>query len=103
METAPLEALRRAGFGGLYYEKLGDAHCFQVNGVELREMRLVGWKQAGGDWPTVLVVYKGPFEKVIDEDGVTYRRGAPVAAWRQAERLRQGPAAGQFTFLAANR
>jgi catechol 2,3-dioxygenase-like lactoylglutathione lyase family enzyme len=100
VETEPLETLRRAGFGGLFYEKLGDIHCFSVNGVELREMRLLGWKAAGGEWPSVLVVYKGPFDRVCDDDGTEYPRGETVAvAWRQAERLRLGPAADQFTFL----
>jgi catechol 2,3-dioxygenase-like lactoylglutathione lyase family enzyme len=102
VETEPLELLRRAGFGGLFFEKLGDIHCFQVNGVELREMRLMGWKPAGGVWPTALVVYKGPFEAVTDDDGLVYRRGEPVkVGWRQAEQLRLGPAADQFTFLAS--
>src|SRR5262249_43933194 len=45
LETEALEMLRAAGFTGLFFEKLGDIHCFQVNGVELREMRLLGWKQ----------------------------------------------------------
>src|SRR5262249_51541085 len=40
VQTEPLDALRRAGFEGLHYEKLGDIHCFRVNGVELRELRL---------------------------------------------------------------
>lgn len=101
VETVPLKLLQRTGFGGLFYEKLGDIHCFQVNGVELREMRLLGWKVAGGaDWPTVTVIYKGPFEQVCDEEGTVYRRGEEVTlAWRRAERLRNGPAAEQFTFL----
>jgi catechol 2,3-dioxygenase-like lactoylglutathione lyase family enzyme len=102
VETEPLEALRRAGFGGLFYEKLGDIHCFQVNGVELREMRIVGWKSSGDSRATVAVVYKGPFEQVTDEDGTVYRRGEQVVVGRpQAERLRLGPAADQFTFLAS--
>jgi catechol 2,3-dioxygenase-like lactoylglutathione lyase family enzyme len=100
VETEPLDALQRSGFVGLYYEKLGDIHCFQVNGVELREMRLVGWKAAGAAWPRVDVVYKGPFEQVTDEDGTVYPRAECVAVgWSQAERLRLGPAADQFTFL----
>jgi catechol 2,3-dioxygenase-like lactoylglutathione lyase family enzyme len=100
VETEPLESLRRAGFGGLFYEKLGDIHCFQVNGVELRELRVVGWKPAGAPCTTVAVVYKGPFEQVTDEDGTIFRRGEQIAVgWAQAERLRQGPAADQFTFL----
>jgi hypothetical protein len=101
VQTEPLAALLRAGFSGLFYEKLGDIHCFSVNEVELREMRLIGWKVAQDEGPSVLVVYKGPFERVRDEDGVEYPRGEAVAVeLRQAERLRLGPAADQFTFLA---
>jgi hypothetical protein len=51
-------------------------------------------------WPTVEVVYKGPFEQVTDEDGALFRRGEwVVIGWAQAERLCGGPAADQFTFL----
>jgi catechol 2,3-dioxygenase-like lactoylglutathione lyase family enzyme len=102
MDREALDALRRAGFGGLYFEKLGDIHCFQVNGVELREMRLIGWKPAGADWPSLEVVYKGPFDQVTDEHGTVFRRGAMVTVgWAQAEGLRFGPAAEQFTFLSS--
>src|SRR5262245_45098593 len=102
VETEPLGALLRAGFGGLFYEKLGDIHCFSVNGVELRELRLHGWKPnaAATDGP-VAIVYKGPFEQVSCECGAVFRRGekvsvsALVANW-----LRAGPAADQFAFLA---
>ena len=63
-------------------------------------MRLVGWKSAGGDWPTVDVLYKGPLRQVTDEDGTVFRRGERVSlTWAQAERLRLGPAMEQFTFL----
>jgi catechol 2,3-dioxygenase-like lactoylglutathione lyase family enzyme len=99
-ETEPLDALKRAGFAGLFYEKLGDVHCFSVQGVELREMRLVGWKPAAR-CERVAVVYKGPFEQVKDEDGNIYRRGEAVVVTRgRAENLRRGPAADQFIWLA---
>jgi catechol 2,3-dioxygenase-like lactoylglutathione lyase family enzyme len=99
VETEPLGALLRAGFGGLFYEKLGDVHCFTVNGVELRELRLQGWK-AGAEAAACGVMYKGPFEQVACECGMVFRRGervdvsALVAGW-----LRAGPAADQFAFL----
>jgi hypothetical protein len=68
----------------------------------MREVQVVGWKPAGASWPTVEVVYKGPFEQVTDDDGTVYRRGEPVVIpWAQAERLRLGPATAQFTFLAS--
>jgi hypothetical protein len=63
-------------------------------------MRLVGWKAASASGPPVAVVYKGPFAQVADEDGTVYRRGEPVSVnRRQAEWLRRGPAADQFTLL----
>ncbi len=101
VETEPLGALLRAGFGGLFYEKLGDIHCFSVNGVELRELRLHGWKPGpAAGTGACTVVYKGPFEQVSCECGGVFRRGekaivsALVAGW-----LRAGPAADQFAFL----
>jgi catechol 2,3-dioxygenase-like lactoylglutathione lyase family enzyme len=98
-ETEPLEVLRRAGFGGLFYEKLGDIHCFSVNGVELRELRLQGWKPAAAAGSRS-VMYKGPFEEVADEGGITFRRGERVTVPAAvAERLRAGPAADQLAFL----
>lgn len=98
VETEPLEALCRAGFGGLFYEKLGDIHCFTVNGVELRELRLHGWKPGESD-ELIAVVYKGPFEQVSDESGTLYRRGESRSVpSRVADLLRAGPAADQFAF-----
>jgi hypothetical protein len=99
VETEPLEALKQAGFTGLYYDRLGDVHCFGVGGVELRELRLSGRKPAAGG-AACDVLYKGPFEEVADEDGAVFRRGQRVGVTaEQAERLRRGPAAEQFAFL----
>ena len=101
VETEPLGLLLRAGFGGLFYEKLGDIHCFSVNGVELRELRLHGWRGGESAPGSCGVMYKGPFEQVSCECGMVFRRGekvvvsAMVAGW-----LRSGPAAEMFAFLA---
>jgi catechol 2,3-dioxygenase-like lactoylglutathione lyase family enzyme len=96
-------ALSRAGFSGVFFEKLGDIHCFRVNGVELRETQLSAWRPAEADSsPTQFVLYKGPFERITDEDGAVYPRGERVAVIaRVAERLKHGPAGGQFVFLPA--
>jgi hypothetical protein len=101
VETEPLTTLERAGFVGLFYDKLGDIHCFQVNGVELREMRVAGFKPlAVADTWACPVMYKGPFEEVVGEDGTVFRRGVRVLVKaEQAERLRLGPAAEQFAYL----
>jgi catechol 2,3-dioxygenase-like lactoylglutathione lyase family enzyme len=98
VETEPLAALARAGFGGLFYGKLGDIHCFNVGGVELRELRLHGWKPVAAE--PCAVVYKGPLETVSCECGTEFRRGevARVSA-AVAGALRAGPAAEQFAFL----
>lgn len=101
VETEALEALQTAGFCGLFYDKLGDIHCFNVGGVELREMRLVGVKPPPpeGAWACP-VLYKGPFAEVVDEAGTVFRRGVRILVRvDQAERLRHGPAAEQFAFL----
>jgi SAM-dependent methyltransferase len=97
-------ALARAGFAGAFFEKLGDIHCFRVNGVELRETRLNAWRPTEADsGATRDVLYKGPFERVSDEDGTVYPRGERVAVVaRAAERLRHGPAAEQFLFFPAD-
>jgi catechol 2,3-dioxygenase-like lactoylglutathione lyase family enzyme len=100
VETEPLAALEQAGFAGLCFEKLGDIHCFQVGGVELREMRLAGWKQAEEQGESCQVVYKGPFAEVTDADGLVLRRGERTTVSRaRAERLRQGPGGEQFAIL----
>jgi len=96
-------AVAQAGFAGAFFEKLGEIHCFRVNGVELRETRLNAWRPTeAGSAATSDVLYKGPFERVTDEDGTVYPRGERVAVTARAVgRLRHGPAAGQFLFLPA--
>jgi catechol 2,3-dioxygenase-like lactoylglutathione lyase family enzyme len=99
VETEPLEMLGKAGFGGMFYEKLGDIHCFNVNGVELRELRLHGWKPTIAASASVAVVYKGPFEQVRSECGTVFRRGETVVVSAAvASHLRAGPVADQFAF-----
>jgi catechol 2,3-dioxygenase-like lactoylglutathione lyase family enzyme len=104
VETEPLGLLLRAGFGGLFYEKLGDVHCFRVNGVELRELRMQAWKPGdAAPMGQCAVMYKGPFEQVSCECGAVFRRGEKalvstmVASW-----LKAGPAADQFAFPTAS-
>jgi SAM-dependent methyltransferase len=96
-------AVALAGFAGAFFEKLGDIHCFRVNGVELRETRLSAWQPAESASASIReVLYRGPFERVTDEDGTVYPRGERVAVTaRAAEQLRHGPASGQFLFFPA--
>lgn len=97
--TVALEELTAAGFVGLFYERLGDIHCFHVGGVELREMRLTGLKPyADTNQADHAVLYRGPLAQVISEDGHVFPRGVRVnvdsATWQQ---LRLPPFDEQFT------
>lgn len=99
VETEPLGMMAEAGFTNLVFDKLGDIHCFSVNGVELRELRLHGWKPAAAAGVTA-VVYKGPFAEVEGEAGTVFPRGVAVRVTPAvAAGLKAGPAAEQFAFL----
>ncbi|MEO8164655.1 MAG: ArsI/CadI family heavy metal resistance metalloenzyme [Betaproteobacteria bacterium] len=102
LESAPSAELVGAGFVGLWHDKLGDIHCFQLGGVELRELRLSGFKPARSDGArTRTVMYRGPLAHVVDEQGQTFPRGQRVqvgfASWSL---LRQAPFADDFTCFA---
>jgi len=101
VESEALNALETAGFVGMTFEKLGDIHCFRVGDVELREMRLLARKPfAALDPKSATVVYKGPFERVTDDEGNTFERGRRVhIGATTAERLRRTELADQFVFL----
>jgi catechol 2,3-dioxygenase-like lactoylglutathione lyase family enzyme len=101
VEAEVPEALTRAGFTGICYEHFGDIHCFQVNGVELRQMRLTALREPElSTQGTARVLYKGPLAEVMDEDGTLFRRGEPidVPLWKR-EILRRELAASDFVFF----
>ncbi len=99
LETTPAEELQTGGFIGLMHDKLGDIHCFQPVGVELRELRLTGFKPlTGTDDKTHKVMYRGPLAQVMDERGQIFRRGERTdvcaATWTL---FRQQPFHEEFT------
>ena len=102
--TAVLDELAAGGFAGLFYERLGDIHCFQAGGAELREMRLLGVKpfdetsaESNDGGTEYFVLYRGPLAQVNEENRV-FPRGKRVrvdaATWRL---FREAPFAEQFT------
>jgi catechol 2,3-dioxygenase-like lactoylglutathione lyase family enzyme len=101
VDVEVMAALASAGFQSLFFEKLGDIHCFHVGGVELREMRLVGLRPACDPGSAShAVTYKGPLAEVEDDEGNVYRRGEKVDVTERAwQLLQQGSAAGQFLFF----
>ncbi len=93
--------LRAAGFIGLQFVKFTEKAWFEHDGVEMREVKAVGWKPLAAAGKTALeVIYRGPFQRIRDDQGNTYVRGERAAVapatWTM---LRQGPQAAQFVFL----
>lgn len=100
VETEPAVLLQQAGFVDLFLDKQGDIHCFQVDGVQLRELRISGVKARKSSNANVPVVYKGPFAEVELETGITLVRGKlTMLPIHLAEHLTNGPAAATFVIL----
>jgi catechol 2,3-dioxygenase-like lactoylglutathione lyase family enzyme len=99
VQTTPMNELTKAGFVGQQITKYSEKAWFEHDGVELREVKIVGIQpQAGATKRRVL--YKGPFAEAADERGTVYPRGERVevsdATW---ELLRRSAAAENFLFL----
>jgi hypothetical protein len=99
VQTLPMQLLQQAGFVGLTITKYSDKPWFQHEGVELREVKIVGFQPAATG-PSRRVLYKGPFAEAVDEQGTVYRRGQRVAVSSSTwEQLHAGAAADNFLFL----
>lgn len=100
VESEPAEELRTAGFVGIHYDTFGDIHCFGMEGLELRELRVSARKSISAGRPNRFVVFLGPQESVTDDGGRCYRRGERVAVdeatWRM---FREPPFADHFSCL----
>lgn len=99
VETDPARELHDAGFVALNYDKFGDIHCFQVDGIELRELRLSALKPLEATAGTRhYVIYRGPMECITDDNGRSFRRGVPTPVEESVWRLFQRePFATHFT------
>jgi catechol 2,3-dioxygenase-like lactoylglutathione lyase family enzyme len=96
-----VDELVRTGFVGVQIEKLSETAYFVVDGVPMRELRVVGRKP--GYRPATAkhqAVYLGPLEQVADDLGNVFRRGVPtrlnIHDWQM---LSKSSAAGSFLFL----
>jgi catechol 2,3-dioxygenase-like lactoylglutathione lyase family enzyme len=101
VETEPLQAMRRAGFVQVRFEKFSPAPFFELGGVQMREILLTGRKP--GHRPARAehqAVYLGPLARVEDDFGNVFPRGERVALnvhdWQS---LSQSSAANQFLLL----
>lgn len=104
LESAGIPTQRQEGVD-LIFEKLGDIHCFQVDGVELRELRLSAAKPSTccPSGSTVAILYQGPFAEIELDHGRVLRRGTIVELPEPiANRLTSGVAAESFSRIQVN-
>ncbi|MDT0619650.1 methyltransferase domain-containing protein [Salinisphaera sp. P385] len=92
-EAAFLDAFAAAGFHGVAYDKWQNEAWQVVDGIEFRSVTLVATKgptQAERDAGHA-VLYRGPYQAVIDERGQNFPRGQRLAVSdRDFERLTGG-------------
>jgi arsenite methyltransferase len=98
-----LKAFEDAGFYGMTILERGDAPWQVVRGIEFRAVTVAAYK--GKQGPCLernqAVIYRGPWKKVIDDDGHVLERGERMAVCDKTYRLYQRePYREQFSFVA---
>ena len=80
-EDAFLEAFDRAGFYGMEIVKRDERPWRIIEGIEFRSITVVAHKgKQGACWErSQAVIYRGPWRKVIDDDGHVLERGKRMA------------------------
>jgi arsenite methyltransferase len=88
-EDSFLEAFERAGFYGIEIVKRDERPWRVVEGIEFRSVTVVAYKGKQGPCfeRNQAVIYRGPWKKVIDDDGHTLERGARMAVCDKTFRL----------------
>jgi catechol 2,3-dioxygenase-like lactoylglutathione lyase family enzyme len=85
-----------AGFVDVRLIKLDSTPGFIHKGVPMRQLQLEAFKPSAGQ-PKVMVMYKGPFHELRDDQGNIFPRGRRVPADAAlADRLRAPEFANQF-------
>jgi SAM-dependent methyltransferase len=98
-----LEAFRHTGFHGIHVAQWQREPWQTVEGIEFRSVTVLAYKRSTG--PNLerhhAVVYRGPFARVVDDDGRVFDRGQRTAVSDQTYALLQRePYAGQFEAIA---
>jgi len=80
-EDSFAEAFERAGFYGIEIVKRDEKPWRIVEGIEFRSITIVAYKGKQGACfeRNQAVIYKGPWKKVIDDDGHVLERGQRMA------------------------
>lgn len=80
-EDAFLDAFDRAGFYGMEIVKRDEVPWRVIQGIEFRSVTVLAFK--GKQGPCVerrqAIIYRGPWRKVIDDDGHVLERGKRIA------------------------
>ncbi len=76
-----IEAFEKAGFYGMEIVKRDEKPWQTVEGIEFRSVTVVAYKGKQGECleRNQAVIYKGPWKKVLDDDGHMLERGARMA------------------------
>jgi SAM-dependent methyltransferase len=97
-----LRAFEEAGFHGIRIEEMRGEPYQTVEGIEFRAITLTAYK--GKEGPCIernhAVIYRGPWRRVVDDDGHTLERGARMAVCDKTFKLySQSPYSGEFILL----
>ncbi len=98
-EDLLLKAFEDAGFHGITVAKRETEPWRTVEGIEFRSLTIVAYK--GKQGPCLernqAVVYRGPFRKVLDDDGHAFERGVRAAVCDKTyQLLRRAPYVEHF-------
>lgn len=90
-EEGFLKAFEDAGFHGIEILKRDDTPWQTVEGIEFRSVTIQAWKGKQGPCfeRNQAVIYKGPFRKVLDDDGHAMERGKRYAVCDKTFQLYQ--------------
>ncbi len=94
-----IEAFEKAGFYGIEIVKRDEKPWRIVEGIEFRSVTIVAYKGKQGECRerNQTVIYRGPWKKVIDDDGHVLERGARMAVCDKTFQIyRREPYASQM-------
>ena len=101
-EEGFLKAFSEAGFYGIEILKMEAKPWRTVEGIEFRSMTIQAYKGKQGPCfeRNQAVIYRGPFAKVLDDDGHEMERGRRYAVCDKTYHLyKRSPYAGHFEFI----
>lgn len=94
-----LQAFEEAGFHGISIVNRQSEPWQTIEGIEFRSLTVEAWKGKQGTCleRNQAVVYRGPFKRVLDDDGHAFPRGERIAVCDKTFRLlQQEPYTGLF-------